>query len=63
MLKDAATASYSEKELFFNFINIEVVGKLKYTNDLQPVTSLKNEVLHRYLLFSFFAGTSILRNS
>ena len=42
------------------FINIEIVGKLKYTNGLQLVTSLKSELLHRYLLFPFFAGTSIL---
>ena len=41
------------------FTNIEIVGKLKYTNGVQLVTSLKSELLHRYLLYSFFAGISI----
>ena len=41
------------------FINIEIVGKLKYTNGLQLVTSLKSELLHRYLLFPFFAILNI----
>ena len=42
------------------FINIEIVEKLKYTNGLQLVTSFKSELLHRYFLFPFFPGTSIL---
>ena len=42
------------------FVNIEIVGKLKYTNGLQLGTSLKSDLLHRYLLFPFFVGTSIL---
>ena len=42
------------------FVNMEIVGKLKYTNGLQLGTSLKSDLLHRYLLFPFFAGTSIL---
>ena len=40
--------------MFLIFVNIESVGNLKYTSDLQPVTSLKNELLRRYLLFLFF---------
>ena len=52
-----------EKEIFLNFINVEVVGKLKCTNSLQPVISLKSELLQRYLLISFFAETSILRST
>ena len=47
--------------MFLIFINIEVVGKLKYTSGLQPVTSLKSELLHRYLLFLFFARTSYFK--
>ena len=43
-----------EKEMFLILVNIESVGNLKYTSDLQPVTSLKNELLRRYLLFLFF---------
>ena len=39
---------------------MEIVGKLKYTSELQPSRSLKSELLHRYLFFPFFAGTSIL---
>ena len=35
------------------FINIEVAGNLKYTSGLQPVTSLKSELLRSYLLFLF----------
>ena len=31
---------------------------MKYTNGLQLVT-FKSELLHRYLLFPFLAGTSI----
>ena len=58
MLKEAATASYSWKNVFFIFINIEIVGKLKYINGLHPVSSLKSEFLHSYLLFLFLAGTS-----
>ena len=43
-----------EEELFLIFINIEIVGKLKYTNCLQPVTSLKRELHDSYLFcFSF----------
>ena len=34
--------------------------KLKYTNGLQLVTSVKSELLHRCFLFPFFAVTSIL---
>ena len=49
-----------EKEMFFIFVYIEIVRKLKYTNDLQSVSSLKSKILYRYLLFLFFAGTSIL---
>ena len=52
-----------EKEMFLDFINVEIVGKLKCTNSLQPVTSLKSEFLHSYLLTAFFAGTSILRST
>ena len=52
-----------EKEMFLNFINVEVVGKLQYPNELQRVTSLKSELLHKYLLFPFFAGASISRNT
>ena len=52
-----------EKEVFLNFINVEIVGKLKCNNSLQPVTSLKSEFLHSYLLIAFFAGTSILRST
>ena len=40
--------------MFLILVNIESVGNLKYTSDLQPVTSLKNELLRRYLLFLFF---------
>ena len=49
--------------MFLIFINIEIVGKLKYTNGLQPVSSLKSELLHSCLLFLFLAGTSILRDT
>ena len=52
-----------EKEMFLDFINVEIVGKLKCTNSLQPVTSLKSEFLHSYLLTAFFAGTSVLRST
>ena len=39
--------------MFLIFINIEIIGNLKYTSGLQLVTSLKSELLHRYLLFLF----------
>ena len=42
-----------ETEVFLIFINIQIVGNLKYTNGLQPLTSLKSELLHRYYSFSF----------
>ena len=44
--------------MFLIFINIGIVEKLKYTNGVGPVASLNSELLHRYLLFLFFAGTS-----
>ena len=46
--------------MFLILINMEMVGKLKYTNGLQPVTSLKSELFHRYLLFPFSPVGSIL---
>ena len=39
--------------MFLIFINIEIVGNLKYTSGLQPVTSLKSELLRGHLLFLF----------
>ena len=36
------------------FINIEIVGKLKCTNGLQLVTSLKSEFNHRTSILSIF---------
>ena len=56
MLKEAAT----EKEIFLNFINIEIVGELKYTNGRNFT---KSELLHQVFIVSFFSGTSILRNT
>ena len=58
MVKSLGTAFFIERlwrllvrcELSI-FINIEIVGKLKYTNGLQLVTSLKSEFNHRYILF------------
>ena len=44
--------------MFLIFINIGIVEKLKYNNGVGPVASLNSELLHRYLLFLFFAGTS-----
>ena len=38
---------------------MEIVGKLKYTNGLHIIPSLKSELLRRYILFPFFGGTSI----
>ena len=61
MLKTQPLRTLPEKEMFLNFINKEIVEKLKYTNGSESITSLKSELLHRYLLFLFFAGTSILR--
>ena len=48
--------------MFFHFINIEIARKLKCTNGLQSVNSLKSGLLLRYFLFSFllehlFQGT------
>ena len=54
ILKEAATEVIPGKEMLLIFIIIEIVEKLKYTNGLQPVTSLKSGLRHRYLLFSFF---------
>ena len=39
--------------MFLIFINIEIVENLKYTSGLQPVTSLKSELLRGFLLFLF----------
>ena len=52
-----------EKEMFLIFINIEIVGKLLYTDSPQPETSLKSKLHLRYLTFAFFARTTILRNT
>ena len=37
-----------EKEMFLNFINVEIVGKLKSNSSLQSVTSLKSEFIVIY---------------
>ena len=47
--------------MFLIFINVEIAEKLEYISGLQPVTSLKSELLHRYLMFLFFARTSLLK--
>ena len=43
-----------EKEMFLFLINMEIIEKLKYLNSLQPVPSLKSELLHMYFLLPFF---------
>ena len=43
-----------EKEMFLFLINMEIIEKLKYLNSLQPVPSLKSELLHIYFLLPFF---------
>ena len=40
--------------MFLIFINIEIVGNLKYTSGLQPVTSLKSELLRSIYCFFFW---------
>ena len=39
--------------MFLIFINTEIVGNLKYISGLQPVASLKSELLRGCLLFLF----------
>ena len=53
MLKKQPARVILEKEVCLIFINIQIVVNLKYTNGLQPLTSLKSELLHRYYSFSF----------
>ena len=40
--------------MFLFLINMEIIEKLKYLNSLQPVPSLKSELLHMYFLLPFF---------
>ena len=43
-----------EKEMFLFLINMEIIEKLKHLNGLQPIPSLKSELLHMYFLLPFF---------
>ena len=40
--------------MFPFLINMEIIEKLKHLNGLQPIPSLKSELLHMYFLLPFF---------
>ena len=49
--------------MFLIFINIEIVGKLKYANGLCTARNFTEKWTSLYVfIVSFFAGTSILTN-